>query len=326
MIYIQIIILLAGFVFLVKGADFFVDGSSDIAHAFHIPSVVIGLTIVSMGTSLPELAVSVTSAINGIEGIAIGNVVGSNIVNLMLVAGITAIIIPIGMEKSLITKDLPYSIIAAVAVLLLITDNFFGMGFASKDILTRADGLLLLLLFSIYMYSLITYTLRTQSNLQDHQEQASDCIKSKPIWKSAFITIIGLAGIIAGGQMTVNSASSIAKVCGMSDRLIGLTIVAFGTSLPELITSIVAAVRGENDIAMGNVVGSNIFNILFILGIAATLRPMPVENSTLIDISALIACSVFVLVSSCRKLRLSRITGIVMVLIYTAYNCYIFIK
>lgn len=337
MLFLQFVILIAGFVFLIKGADFFVDGSSKIAKAFHIPSVIIGLTIVSMGTSLPELAVSVTSAINKIDGIAIGNVVGSNIVNLMLVAGLTATIIPISVEKSIIKKDLPFSMVAALAVLLLISDRFFSTNaFSStesqnliQDQLTRSDGLILILIFSIYIYSLISYALDSQkkhSELRLSENNQSEKEINFPIWKSAVITILGLAGIIAGGQMTVNSASFIAKAAGMSDRLIGLTIVAFGTSLPELITSLVAASHGENDIAIGNVVGSNIFNILFILGFAATLQPMQVENSTIIDITVLLFCSLFVLLCSAKKLKLTRITGIFMVLIYAAYNIFIFIK
>ena len=239
MLFLQFFLLVIGFILLIKGADFFVDGASEIAKAFHIPSVVIGLTIVSMGTSLPELAVSVTSAVKGVEGIAIGNVVGSNIVNLMLVAGITCIIIPVGVEKTLISRDLPFSIIAALSVLLLSADMYFA---------------------------------------------------------------------------------------GMSDRLIGLTIIAFGTSLPELITSIVAASKGENDIAMGNVVGSNIFNIFFILGISTCIRPLQVESATFIDIAVLLFCSLTVLALSKPKLKLGRICGVIMVLIYTLYTTYIFIK
>lgn len=317
MLFLQFFLLVIGFILLIKGADFFVDGASEIAKAFHIPSVVIGLTIVSMGTSLPELAVSVTSAVKGVEGIAIGNVVGSNIVNLMLVAGITCIIIPVGVEKSLITRDLPFSIIAALSVLLLSADMYFAG--TKSNLITRSDGIILLLFFSVYMYSVFRSALEKPA-----EETNSD--KIKPVWKSILFTVLGLAGIISGGQFTINSAEYIARAFGMSDRLIGLTIIAFGTSLPELIISIVAACKGENDIAMGNVVGSNIFNIFFILGISTCIRPLQVESATFIDIAVLLFCSLTVLALSKPKLKLGRICGVIMVLIYALYTTYIFIK
>ncbi len=319
MLYLNIALLLAGFVLLIKGADFFVDGASEIAKAFRIPSVVIGLTIVSMGTSLPELAVSVTSAIKGVEGIAIGNVVGSNIVNLMLVAGLTAVIIPINVEKSLLTKDLPFSLVSAAAVLLVTADMFFAK--SSANTITRADGIILLMFFGLYMYSVANYALSNKT-----EEPESEDEEKKPLWKSILITILGLAGIIAGGQLTINSAEFIAKAAGMSDRLIGLTIIAFGTSLPELIISLVAAIKGENDIAMGNIVGSNIFNILFILGIATVIRPLSVEAASFTDIFVLLFCSAAVWIMAKPKLRLNRFCGITMVLIYALYTTYIFIK
>lgn len=319
MLYLNIALLLVGFVLLIKGADFFVDGASEIAKAFRIPSVVIGLTIVSMGTSLPELAVSVTSAIKGVEGIAIGNVVGSNIVNLMLVAGLTAVIIPINVEKSLLTKDLPFSLVSAAAVLLVTADMFFAK--SSANTITRADGIILLMFFGLYMYSVANYALSNKT-----EEPESEDEEKKPLWKSILITILGLAGIIAGGQLTINSAEFIAKAAGMSDRLIGLTIIAFGTSLPELIISLVAAIKGENDIAMGNVVGSNIFNILFILGIATVIRPLSVEAASFTDIFVLLFCSAAVWIMAKPKLRLNRFCGIIMVLIYALYTTYIFIK
>lgn len=318
MLFLQIFLLIIGFVLLIKGADFFVDGASEIARAFHIPSVVIGLTIVSMGTSLPELAVSITSAIKGVEGIAIGNVVGSNIVNLMLVAGITCIIIPVGVEKSLITKDLPFSIVAALAVLLLSADMYFAG--ASVNTITRADAIVFLLFFAVYMYSV------AKSAIDNPSEEKDDSEETKPVWKSILFTILGLLGIIAGGQLTINSAEYIAKAAGMSDRLIGLTIIAFGTSLPELIISIVAAAKGENDIAMGNVVGSNIFNILFILGLATVIRPLQVEAASFLDIGILLLCSAVVWCLAKPKLKLNRICGVIMVLIYALYTTYIFIK
>ena len=320
MLFAQIGILIAGFIFLVKGADFFVDGSSAIAKAFKIPSVVIGLTIVSFGTSLPELAVSVTSALQGLDGISFGNVVGSNIVNLMLVAGLTAIISPMKLEKSLMQKDFPFSILVAAVLLMLLADTFFTG--AETDFISRADGIILLLFFCIFMYSIVSYTISSQQGeCEDKSEKPA-----APVWKSAIITILGLAGVISGGQAVVKSATYIAKAAGMSDTLIGLTVIAFGTSLPELVTSIVAARKGENDIAIGNVVGSNIFNILFILGVSSVIRPLTIEGCGIFDTLILIGCSSLVWLMARPRLKLGRFAGIVMVLLYIAYDFYIFAR
>ena len=320
MLFAQIGILIAGFIFLVKGADFFVDGSSAIAKAFKIPSVVIGLTIVSFGTSLPELAVSVTSALQGLDGISFGNVVGSNIVNLMLVAGLTAIISPMKLEKSLMQKDFPFSILVAAVLLMLLADTFFTG--AETDFISRADGIILLLFFCIFMYSIVSYTISSQQGeCEDKSEKPA-----APVWKSAIITILGLAGVISGGQAVVKSATYIAKAAGMSDTLIGLTVIAFGTSLPELVTSIVAARKGENDIAIGNVVGSNIFNILFILGVSSVIRPLTIEGCGIFDTLILIGCSSLVWLMARPRLKLGRFAGIVMILLYIAYDFYIFAR
>lgn len=321
MIFLQILILLVGFLFLVKGADFFVDGASAIAKAFHIPSVVIGLTIVSFGTSLPELAVSVTSAIKGIDGIAIGNVVGSNIVNLMLVAGLAAAISPMEMGKSLMKKDFPFSILITMALFLMISDKIFIPN-ETGNLISRADGIMLLLFFVIFMYSTISYSM---ANKNEDEEETSDEKKSS-VSKSILFTALGLAGVIAGGQMVVKSATFIAQAAGVSDTLIGLTVVAFGTSLPELVTSVIAAKKGENDIAMGNVIGSNIFNILFILGVSAAIRPLNVESTYIIDTLILIALSALVWIMARPKYKLNRACGILMVLLYAAYDFYIFVR
>ncbi len=320
MIFLQIFILLAGFLFLVKGADFFVDGASAIAKAFHIPSIVIGLTIVSFGTSLPELAVSVTSAIKGIDGIAIGNVVGSNIVNLMLVAGLAAAISPMEMGKSLMKKDFPFSILVTVALFLMIADKILTPN-ATENLISRADGIMLLLLFVIFMYSTISYSLANKNEKTDESDE-----KKSSVSKSILLTAIGLVGVIVGGQMVVKSATFIAQAAGVSDTLIGLTVVAFGTSLPELVTSVIAAKKGENDIAMGNVIGSNIFNILFILGVSAAIRPLNVEKTYLYDTIILIALSAIVWFMARPKYKLNRACGIIMVLLYAAYDFYIFLR
>lgn len=322
MIFLQIFILVAGFAFLVKGADFFVDGASSIAKALKIPAVVIGLTIVSFGTSLPELAVSVTSAIENAEGIAIGNVIGSNIVNLMLVAGCAAAISPMKMEKSLMKKDFPFSILITAALFVMFADKFFSPD-AQQNIISRADGIILLLFFVIFMYSTVSYSLSGQNA---ESEQPENPEEKSPLAKSILATILGLAGVIIGGQMVVKSATFIAKAAGMSDTLIGLTVVAFGTSLPELVTSVIAARKGENEIAMGNVIGSNIFNILFILGVSAAIRPLNVDPACIYDTIILIFLSALVWLMARPKFQLGRASGIIMILLYAAYDVFVFLR
>lgn len=322
MIFLQIFILVAGFAFLVKGADFFVDGASSIAKALKIPAVVIGLTIVSFGTSLPELAVSVTSAIENAEGIAIGNVIGSNIVNLMLVAGCAAAISPMKMEKSLMKKDFPFSILITAVLFVMLADKFFSPD-AQQNIISRADGIILLLFFVIFMYSTVSYSLSDQNA---ESEQTENPEEKSPLAKSILATILGLAGVIIGGQMVVKSATFIAKAAGMSDTLIGLTVVAFGTSLPELVTSVIAARKGENEIAMGNVIGSNIFNILFILGVSAAIRPLNVDPACIYDTIILIFLSALVWLMARPKFQLGRASGIIMILLYAAYDVFVFLR
>lgn len=318
MLVIQVALLLLGFLFLVKGADFFVDGSSGIARFFKIPSIVIGLTIVSFGTSLPELAVSLTSALKGINGIALGNVVGSNITNLMLVTGTTAIISPIPVDKNLMKKDFPFSMLITAALLAISADKILSGN--PEQMITRGDAIILLVLFVIFMYSTVNYSLSSSQEEQDNEENAS------PLWKSILLSVLGLAGVIAGGQMVVKSASAIAAAAGMSDTLIGLTVVAFGTSLPELVTSIIAARKGENDIAVGNVVGSNIFNILFILGLSSLIAPIAVSQEIITDSLILIGFSAFVWLFAWPKLKVSRPLGISMILLFAAYYVYIFLR
>lgn len=318
-LFLQIALLVIGFVLLVKGADFFVDGSSAIARIFNIPSVVIGLTIVSFGTSLPELAVSLTSAIKYVDGIAFGNVVGSNIVNLLLVGGAACAIAPMKVEKSLMYKDFPFSILITLALLIMISDSFF-IGIRN-DSISRTEGLILLIFFVIFMYSTVSYSLK---NPQESDETES---AEKPsALKSTIFTILGLAGVIAGGQLVVKSATFIAKAAGMSETLIGLTIVAFGTSLPELVTSVIAARKNENDIAVGNIIGSNIFNILFILGLSTSIRPLLLDYFCETDTLILLVVSCLIWILARPKFQLSRVSGIVMLLIYVLYDVYIFVR
>lgn len=312
-----VLLLLIGFLLLVKGADFFVEGSSSIAKNLRIPSVIIGLTIVAFGTSAPELAVSVSAAYKGSNEIALANVVGSNIFNLLFVAGISAVIIPLKIDKNMLRKDYPLSIFAALLLLLLcIVPNMDTM------ILERIDGIILLVFFVLFMYITIKRGLKERTEKPESEPAG----KNKSILTSIVLSILGLVGIIAGGDMVVDSAVEIASKMGLSETLIGLTIVAIGTSLPELVTSIVAAKKGENDIAMGNVIGSNIFNILFILGCSSFIHPIGVTTQSIYDIIILAVISFLFFIPMLRKKGLSRPVGLVMILTYIGYTAYIIIR
>mgnify|MGYP003294080755 CR=1 FL=1 len=246
--------LVLGFVLLIKGADWFVDGASALSKKFGIPSVVIGLTVVAFGTSLPEASVSISAALSNSSGISIGNVVGSNLFNLLMVAGSSAVFCPIMVDKSIIKKDMPFSFIITLALLFLSFAIFPSA--VSDNVISRGDGIILLLFFSIFMY----YTVNSALSSPAPEENKNE--KIMPLWQQFLFIVIGLAGIVIGGDRTVAGATEIARTFGLSESLIGLTIVAIGTSLPELVTSIVAARKGESDIAIGNVIGSNIFNVL----------------------------------------------------------------
>lgn len=296
-----------GFFLLVKGADLFVDNASGLAYRLKISSVVIGLTIVAFGTSMPELAVSVTAAIEGSNEIAVGNVIGSNIFNLLVVAGASACIYPLAIHTVLMKRDWPWSIFVSMVLLVLIMIH--------QDI-SRGEAILLLILFGVLLAKQIR-------SAKETQEQSVRSTKS--LGRLIFFLLAGIAAIIAGGQLVVEGASNLARLWGWSESLIGLTIVAIGTSLPELMTSIVAARKGENEIAMGNVIGSNLFNTLCILGLSGLLRPMKV------DVWAVQDCLVLVLVSILfygivKKFGLDRKCGLCMVLTYVIYMTWLFIR
>ncbi|WP_461812065.1 calcium/sodium antiporter [Faecalimonas sp.] len=318
--FVALICLIVGFVLLVKGADFFVDGASAIAKQLHIPAIVIGLTIVAFGTSAPELAVSISAAMKGSNDIAVGNVVGSNLFNLLIVVGVSAFIYPLHVKKSMIKKDYPIALIGAVLLGVLAMDTLFGK--TSME-LSRADGVILLIGFTIFMYLAIREGLKGRA---EHKENEEKIEVQYTLGKSIFICIIGLAGIIIGGNMVVDGAKEIARAFGLSEAFIGLTIVAFGTSLPELVTSIVAARKGESDISLGNVIGSNIFNIFFILGVSGTILPMAVANTYLYDIAILIVVSIIFFIPICKKQKVSRAMGGTMVATYMAYMVYLFVR
>lgn len=317
----SILFLIVGFLLLVKGADYFVDGASSIAKRLRIPSLVIGLTIVAFGTSAPELAVSITAALKHSNDIAIGNVVGSNMFNLLVVIGMSALLCPLTVKLSMIKKDYPISIIAAVLLGVLAMDQIFGK--SSQMTLGRMDGIMLLTAFAIFMY------LTVQEGLKGRQESLASQEEIEvryTMGMSILVSLIGLAGIIIGGDLTVDGAKEIARYFGLSEALIGLTIVALGTSLPELVTSIVAARKGESDISLGNVVGSNIFNIFLILGVSSTILPMTVTGTYMYDIGLLILVSVLIFVPIALTKKVGRAMGAAMILTYTAYTVYLIMR
>ena len=313
------IILIIGFFLLIKGADIFVDGASSIAKKIGIPSVIFGLTIVSLGTSAPELAVSLISSFNGNNGIAVGNVLGSNLFNTLVVLGGTAIVAPLIIKKSTIKRDYITTLLVTILTCFLI----FGLVPKSENMLSRISGIILLVVCIAYMFILVKAA--KKDSVKD-EENTSEIKMSKNI----LLSLIGVVGIVFGGNLVVDSATNIAYALGMSEKLVGLTIVAVGTSLPELVTSIVAALKGENDIALGNVLGSNIFNLVLILGASATISPITVLGVMLIDFIILIAVTLFIgaLIFFNKKedKRLGRLEGIILVGIYVAYLAYIIMR
>ncbi|MDB2110629.1 calcium/sodium antiporter [Clostridium paraputrificum] len=313
------IILIIGFFLLIKGADIFVDGASSIAKKIGIPSVIVGLTIVSLGTSAPELAVSLISSFNGNNGIAVGNVLGSNLFNTLVVLGGTAIVAPLIIKKSTIKRDYITTLLVTILTCFLI----FGLVPKSENMLSRTSGIILLVVCIAYMFILVKAA--KKDSVKD-EENTSEIKMSKNI----LLSLIGVVGIVFGGNLVVDSATNIAYALGMSEKLVGLTIVAVGTSLPELVTSIVAALKGENDIALGNVLGSNIFNLVLILGASATISPITVSGVMLIDFIILIAVTLFIgaLIFFNKKedKRLGRLEGIILVGIYVAYLAYIIMR
>lgn len=310
----EYLLLILGFVLLIKGADMFVGGASNIAKYFKIPSIIIGLTLVAFGTSAPEAAVSITAAINKSADIAISNIVGSNIFNLLCVLGITSLFTDVKADKEVICKDYKLSIFCALLLLVLILVNFI---FGHSLVLGRVGGIILLIVLGFYLYNMI-------KNAKIDKEE-NNVIQTKFNVKDVIFVIIGLAMVVFGGDLTVDNATLIAKAWGMSERFIGLTIVAIGTSLPELCTSLVALYKGENDIAVGNVIGSNIFNILFILGATSFISPLNIGIESIIDLMILIVGCIGVLFMF-DDLKIKKHEGISMLMFYVTYCIYIFIR
>ncbi|WP_460294537.1 calcium/sodium antiporter [Clostridium sardiniense] len=323
----NIVILIIGFILLIKGADIFVDGSSSIAKKIGIPSVIVGLTIVSLGTSAPELAVSSISALQGNNGIAIGNVLGSNIFNTLVVLGGTAIAMPLIIRKRIVKRDFFVNILVAIILYIIA----FGISFNGKDgLISRIDGLILLLLCIIYTIVLIRSAIKDKGSRDTDMESKAAIINIR-IGPNIIKIIVGIIGIVLGGKFVVDSATNIAYSIGMSEKLVGLTIVAVGTSLPELVTSIVAALKGENEIAIGNVLGSNIFNILLILGLSSTINPIVVTGNLYMDLLFLIIVTIIIGIiiffNKDKEIKkLNRLEGTVLILVYVVYLSYIIMR
>lgn len=307
----SVFLLVVGFVLLIKGADFFVEGSSAVAKMLKVPSIIIGLTIVAMGTSLPECAVSITASMTNNNALAVSNAIGSNIFNLMVVCGFCALFNPLAVEKSTLLKEFPFSVICAI---LLLVGGYLGME------LGRVDGVILLVVFVCFLIWMVRSALKARANASDEEYELL------PVWKCILFIVGGIIAIKFGGDFVVEGASTVAAKMGLSQNLIGLTIVACGTSLPELVTSVVAARKNELDMALGNVIGSNIFNVLFVLGIAASISPIAFITENMIDIAILIAMSLLVWIFGWTKKRLDKAEGIIMLLMYAAYLVYICIR
>ena len=309
-IIVQVVLLLVGFVFLIKGSDFFVDGASSIASLLKIPTIIVGLTIVALGTSAPEAAVSITSSLTGSNAMAVSNVIGSNLFNMLLVIGIAALISNLTMEKSVLEKDLPF--LVGITVLWAI---FIIVGW---DI-TNIEGIILLVIMIAYIIILVINTRKSG--------EANEVEKPKfGLPKSIILILVGLAGIVLGGDLVVDSASAIAIALGMSETLVGLTIVAIGTSLPELVTSITAIKKGENQLVIGNVIGSNIFNILFVLGASSAISAIPLDSSMLIDVLFMLFVTILCFIFGKTQEKYDKKEGIILIALFVAYMIFAILR
>ncbi|HAR70128.1 MAG TPA: sodium:proton exchanger [Eubacterium sp.] len=305
--FLQVFILLVGFLLLVKGADWFVEGAAGIAKKLGIPQLIIGLTIVAMGTSMPEAAVSITAALQENAGITIGNIVGSNILNILIILGVTALITNVAIQKSTLYYEIPYMI--AITIVLMI----FGI---TGGEISFIEGIIFWLLFIVFLGYL--FVMSKKGNSQENEE-----VKDIPVWKCILFMLVGGVMVVKGSDFAVSGASAIARFFGMSERFIGLTIVAFGTSLPELVTSVTAAKKGNAGIAIGNIVGSNIFNILFVIGTTALICTVPFESKFIIDTIIAIASGAVLWLGTYKNRELRKPCGIVMLLGYAAYFIYL---
>lgn len=318
------LLLLLGFLLLIKGADLFVEGSSSIARLLRIPSIIIGLTVVAFGTSMPEASVSITAALSGKNDLSLSNVVGSNIFNLLVVVGVSAAIYPMKVQPSVLKKDLPFSILISGALLLMcIPSAYRGM---RVSILSRTEGIVLLAAFFIYVAFTVREALKARQTDALADDPDGPAPAARPIPLILLYIVLGMVGIVLGGDLVVDSASAIALTFGWSETFIGLTIVALGTSLPELVTSVVAARKGESDLSLGNAIGSNIFNILLVLGVSAALHPIAVNIFTVYDTIFLIVSSIIVYLFAIHKQDLDRREGLLMIPLYVLFFVYIILR
>lgn len=317
------LILVVGLILLVKCADVFVESSSKIARVLGIPALVIGLTIVAFGTSAPEAAVSLTAAIKGSNEISVGNVVGSNICNSLLILGLCGVFATLQTKEEVRKRDFPYYLLSAV-VLLIITGDYF-IKHEAIGWITRANGLVLLCFLAVYIYSLIAGVKREKKEKEKIATEDNK-VKEKIKWLDIVLLLVGIVGIVGGGQLVVNGASGLARALGIGENVIALTIIAIGTSLPELVTSVIATRKGETDLAIGNVIGSNIFNILFILGLTASVKPIALDFAAFMDILFMAITSTLVFIMLQKNRRIGRIKGICMLAMYVLYMSYILVR
>ena len=309
-IILQFVLLIVGFVFLIKGSDFFVDGASSVASLLKIPTIIVGLTIVAFGTSAPEAAVSITSSLTGSNAMAVSNVIGSNLFNILMVIGISALLGDLLMEKSVLNKDLPF--LVGITLLLAI---FIFMGWNIANI----EGIILLLILICYIFYLVKNARKSKD------ANVVEKAKLTPL-KSAIFIIVGLAGIVVGGDLVVNSASNIAIALGMSETLVGLTIVAIGTSLPELVTSLTALKKGENQLVIGNVIGSNIFNILFALGASSAISQIPLDPSMMTDVLFMVGVTILCFIFGKTQEKYDKKEGIILVSLFVIYMAFAILR
>ena len=309
-----LVFLVIGFVLLIKGADFFVEGSSSVAKRLHVPAIIIGLTIVAMGTSAPECAVSISASLHGSNGMAISNVIGSNIFNLLVVCGVCALFQPLEIKKETLKREFPFSVLVAVIIGIM---GLIGMKVG------HVEGIILVVLFAIFLYGMVRIARNTRKAGELVEEEE---IKDLPLWKCLVFIGGGLVAIVIGGQVVVNCSETIARGFGLSETLIGLTICSIGTSLPELVTSVVAAKKNQAGMALGNVIGSNIFNILLVGGLASAISPIAMNMNNLIDIVILVIVSVYIMALVWKKQLLTRAGGVSMLAVYAAYMVYICVR
>ncbi|KIH69868.1 calcium/sodium antiporter [Salinicoccus roseus] len=316
----EYILLIIGFVLLIKGADYFVEGASNIAVKLNVSPLLVGLTIVALGTSSPEATVAILAALEGSPGVVLGNVIGSNIVNITVVVGLTALIAPLTVQSETVRKEIPFAMLAAIVLMILMAD--VALQGAGANIINRGDGIIILLFFSVFLYYVFEMARKNRSSTVEKV----DADTGESWLKNILFTIGGLIAIIIGGEMVVSSATEIALSLGMSEALVGLTIVAIGTSLPEIMTSVTAALKGKGDMAIGNVVGSNIFNIFFVTGTASTVAPIAAESKLFFDGWVMVGLTVLLLIFSRTHFKIGRREGAVLLLAYITYLVYIIIR